>query len=152
MLYDKILDKEEQKIYIVMEVSHHKLFTPPLRPLTSSSQFCGGGDLGRIITSHKRSGKPISENTIWQYFTQLVLALHHCHWPEDREKLAKDSLSAPSVLSDTYGIGDMTLKRRISSSDGAGQVLHRDLKPENSTLPVLLGLWRRSHHHFSISE
>lgn len=34
MLYDKILDKEEQKIYIVMEVSRYVLFISPPPLLT----------------------------------------------------------------------------------------------------------------------
>lgn len=107
-------------------------------PTNAMMQYCGGGDLGRIILSHKRSGKPIPENTIWQYFTQLVLALHHCHWPEDREKLAKDTATGLQLLDG--GIGDATVKRRILSADGAGQVLHRDLKPENSASSTITTL------------
>ncbi|KAJ9095616.1 hypothetical protein QFC21_005487 [Naganishia friedmannii] len=111
MLHDKIIDKDEQKIYIVME-------------------YCGGGDLGKIILSHKRAGKAIAEVLIWQYFAQLVLALHHCHWPEDREKLAKESFTNQTPF-ESYAAADPALKRRTSATDGAGQVLHRDLKPEN---------------------
>ncbi|KAJ9115079.1 hypothetical protein QFC22_005407 [Naganishia vaughanmartiniae] len=111
MLHDKIIDKDEQKIYIVME-------------------YCGGGDLGKIILTHKRNSKAIPEVIIWQYFAQLVLALHHCHWPEDREKLAKESFTNQTPF-ESYAGSDPALKRRVSTADGAGQVLHRDLKPEN---------------------
>ena len=57
--HDRILDKRNAKIYVVME-------------------FCEGGDLSRLIKSLKREG-PLMEDVIWKLFSQLTLALHECH-------------------------------------------------------------------------
>lgn len=58
--HDRVIDKENTKIYIVME-------------------YCQGGDLGQLIKSHKRSGDLIPEELIWRIFSQILLALKACH-------------------------------------------------------------------------
>lgn len=57
--FDRILDKRNAKIYVVMEL-------------------CEGGDLSHLIKSLKRDG-PLLEDVIWKMFTQLTLALYECH-------------------------------------------------------------------------
>lgn len=57
--FDRILDKRNSKIYVVMEL-------------------CEGGDLSHLIRGLKRDG-PMMEDVIWKMFTQLVLALYECH-------------------------------------------------------------------------
>lgn len=103
-LIDKIIDKAQQKLYIVME-------------------YCGGGDLSSIISLAKRQGKSIPETKIWSIFVQLVLALHHCHWPEERGMSSSESDGSLGATARASA----TMKKMV----GAGQVLHRDLKPEN---------------------
>ena len=58
------------------------------------------------------SSQPIPEDTIWNYFSQILLALQHCHFP---------TFKTPSNLK---GAEEVVTKR-------TQQVLHRDLKPEN---------------------
>ncbi|KAG8748079.1 G2-specific serine/threonine protein kinase [Ceratobasidium sp. 428] len=52
--------------------------------------------------------KHIAEDTVWSYFAQILLALHHCHYPNSK------------------GPGDTAQPSRPTQ-----QILHRDLKPEN---------------------
>jgi NIMA (never in mitosis gene a)-related kinase len=99
-----------------------------------SGQYCGGGDLGAIINNARRQrfalrvlsmiplksrplfSRPLPEDQIWNYFVQILLALHHCHFPSART-------NSPDV---SPPIGDPT-----APSSAPKQVLHRDLKPEN---------------------
>lgn len=60
-----------------------------------------------MIRKAQRTNTPIHEDKIWNIFLQITLALHHCHWPEQRAA------------------------GRVRSSTERTQVLHRDLKPEN---------------------
>ncbi|KAG8851083.1 G2-specific serine/threonine protein kinase [Serendipita sp. 405] len=79
-------------------------------------EFCGGGDLAGVITSTKKRGQYIPEDTVWDYFLQTVLALHHCHAPHIKPGTTNELL--PNVV-----------KR--------APILHRDIKPENGGSPCL---------------
>ncbi|WVQ84715.1 hypothetical protein IAT38_006872 [Cryptococcus sp. DSM 104549] len=99
-LIQKIKDPKNERIYIVME-------------------YCTSGDLGSLIRRAQRNNQPLGEDKIWNIFLQIVLALHHCHWPAERPAKA-----APG--------GRMSMAPPGSDGGGARyQVLHRDLKPEN---------------------
>ncbi|KIM30710.1 hypothetical protein M408DRAFT_66054 [Serendipita vermifera MAFF 305830] len=89
--HDRFVDTEQGMLYIVME-------------------YCGGGDLAGVINSTKKRGQHIAEDTVWDYFLQIVLALHHCHSPHIKPGSATEVL--PNVIKRT-------------------PILHRDLKPEN---------------------
>lgn len=54
--YDRIIDKKEGKIYIVME-------------------YCEGGDLATMLKKCRKENDFIAEDVIWKVFTQIVLAL-----------------------------------------------------------------------------
>lgn len=114
MLIDKILDKQEQRLYIVME-------------------YCGGGDLSTTISTARRAAKPIPESQIWNYFLQLTLALHHCHWPEERANSSSVGNTEWQRLAGNDGSPQDEGGRRslAARAMAAGKVLHRDLKPEN---------------------
>lgn len=78
-------------------------------------EYCGGGDLARVIRGLKESGQTAPEHMIWTVFTQLVLALYRCHYnalpPENTNIFSDDgprSVGPPHTF-----------------------VLHRDIKPEN---------------------
>jgi len=81
--------------------------------LTSCYKYCGGGDLAGVINATKKRGQHIAEDTVWDYFLQIVLALHHCHSPHIKPGSPTEVL--PNVI-----------KR--------APILHRDLKPENGML------------------
>ena len=58
--YDRIIDKDNQLIYIVME-------------------YCEGGDLAKLIKQCKRKKNFIPENILWKVIYQMASALHECH-------------------------------------------------------------------------
>ena len=78
-------------------------------------EYCGGGDLSGIIKQALKHNRPVSEDTIWNYFMQILLALQHCHHP-------------PNLTPD------------LDPKERRPQILHRDIKPDNGmslhTLPV----------------
>ncbi|KAF7790749.1 hypothetical protein EIP86_001706 [Pleurotus ostreatoroseus] len=91
--HDRYVDREAGIMYILME-------------------YCGGGDLSGVIKQAQRHGRPIPEDTVWNYFMQLLLALNYCHHPPAHGRKSEGSSS------------DEARDRRV-------QILHRDLKPDN---------------------
>jgi len=73
-------------------------------------EYCGGGDLSSVIKQAAKHNRPIPEETVWNYFMQILLALQHCHHP--------------NALGKNGGVESEANERR-------SQVLHRDLKPDN---------------------
>jgi NIMA (never in mitosis gene a)-related kinase len=63
--YDRYIDKQTLKIYIIME-------------------YCQGGDLQKMIRSYLKRQEYIPEEFIWRIFSQLVSALHMCHKRTDQ--------------------------------------------------------------------
>lgn len=80
-------------------------------------EYCGGGDLSTIIKQATKQNRTLPEDTIWNYFLQILLALHHCHHPN-----AHVGNGASATLTVTFD-ADMNSRRT--------QILHRDLKPDN---------------------
>jgi len=62
--YDRSIDKQQLKIYIIME-------------------YCQGGDLQKVIRQCLKSGQHLSEEFIWRIFAQIVSGLHMCHRRSD---------------------------------------------------------------------
>ncbi|KAF9260853.1 kinase-like protein [Marasmius fiardii PR-910] len=96
--HDRYVDRDAGILYILME-------------------YCGGGDLSTVIKQAQRHGRPIPEDTIWNYFMQILLALQHCHHPNGHGR---------NGSSGTGGFdSDSTQTQRRA------QILHRDIKPDN---------------------
>ncbi|KAF6750277.1 other/NEK protein kinase [Ephemerocybe angulata] len=103
--HDRFVDRDAGILYILME-------------------YCGGGDLSSVIKQASKTSRPISEDTIWNYFMQILLALHHCHHPHGHGRS-----SSGSGVGEDGGVGG-------GGGGGGGvgrrpQILHRDLKPDN---------------------
>lgn len=62
---DRIIDKQNQQIYIVME-------------------YCDEGDLGNILKKKKKLGLSIDEEDVISIFIQLLDALNYCHTRNNR--------------------------------------------------------------------
>lgn len=87
--HDRHVDRDAGILYIIME-------------------YCGGGDLSGVIKQALKHNKPVPEDTIWNYFMQILLALQHCHHPPN---------SSPD----------------LDPRERRPQILHRDIKPDNGT-------------------
>ncbi|KZT22157.1 Pkinase-domain-containing protein [Neolentinus lepideus HHB14362 ss-1] len=92
--HDRHIDRDHGTLYILME-------------------YCGGGDLSTVIKQAVKQNRTIPEDTIWNYFMQILLALHHCHHPNGHGRASSG------------GPGESDGRERRP------QILHRDLKPDN---------------------
>ena len=83
-------------------------------------EYCGNGDLGKVIRRFKEANTRAPEHFVWSIFTQLVTALYRCH----------TGLDPPEVQD--CGLNGTNVKGRKPTSGARMCILHRDLKPENS--------------------
>ncbi|PFH56228.1 hypothetical protein XA68_16858 [Ophiocordyceps unilateralis] len=85
-------------------------------------EYCGNGDLGRVIKDLQHKGQRAQESFVWSIFSQLVMALYRCHYGVDPPEVGANVLGLTqgnaSGVSPKVPAGTMT-------------ILHRDLKPEN---------------------
>ncbi len=106
--HDRILDKPNTKLYIVME-------------------FCAGGDLGKIIERSIRERKNIDEALIWKVFAQSVLALKECHRRKENGEfkpiIHRDIKPANMLLDGNQNLkmGDFGLAKELSSRSKLAQ-------------------------------
>ena len=92
--YDRIIDKESSRIYIVME-------------------FCEQGDMAALVKRCKKSKTFIPEEMAWKILAQMNLALFECHRRKEGKILHRD-LKPGNVLIDAAGnvkLGDFGLSR-----------------------------------------
>jgi NIMA (never in mitosis gene a)-related kinase 2 len=85
-------------------------------------EYCGNGDLGRVIRDLKVKKQLADEEFVWSIFSQIVSALYRCHYGED----------PPPAGGNVMGLGANAKPNR----NGKPMILHRDLKPENSKYPL----------------
>lgn len=82
-------------------------------------EYCGNGDLGRVIRDLKNKNQMCEEEFVWSIFSQIVSALYRCHFGED----------PPAAGRNVMGLGANAKPVRDHRRP---MILHRDLKPENS--------------------
>lgn len=99
--YDRIIDKQNQKIWIVME-------------------YCEGGDLLRLFKKLKKEKELIPEETIWKFFMQIVLAVHEIHRRKEGKILHRDIKPANIFLdsSNNVKLGDFGLSKMMTDESG----------------------------------
>ena len=88
---DRIIDKKNLKLYIVME-------------------YCEKGDLGQLIKRLRKNKTRLPETQIWAILTQLGLALKHCH----HKRVLHRDIKASNVFQDKYNViklGDFGLSK-----------------------------------------
>ena len=96
--YDRIIDKKQSKIYIIME-------------------YCEGGDINQLIKRCKKSNEYIAEDIIWKIFTQVLLAVHAIHNHKEGKILHRDIKPSNIFLDKDNNIklGDFGLSRELST-------------------------------------
>ncbi|KAM6533219.1 G2-specific serine/threonine protein kinase [Fusarium falciforme] len=83
-------------------------------------EYCGNGDLGRVIKDLTMKGQRAQESFVWSIFSQLVMALYRCHY----------GIDPPEVGTNVLGLTQGTAAGPKVPA-GTMTILHRDLKPEN---------------------
>ena len=89
---DRIIDKKNLKLYIVME-------------------YCEKGDLGQLIKRLRKSKTRLPETQIWAILCQLALALKHCH---HHKRVLHRDIKASNVFQDKHNViklGDFGLSK-----------------------------------------
>ncbi|KAI1433560.1 kinase-like protein [Xylaria sp. CBS 124048] len=126
--YLKMSQKEREQLHtefqILSSLRHpnivgyfHREHLKQTQDLHLYMEYCGNGDLGRVIRDLIRTNKFAEEEFVWIVFSQLVTALYRCHYGVDPPEVGNNVLLAPKI------------KPRVPP--GAVTILHRDLKPEN---------------------
>lgn len=87
-------------------------------------EYCGNGDLGRVIKDLSLKGQWAEESFVWSIFSQLTSALYRCHYGTD----------PPDVGTNVLGLTRGTVANAPKIPAGTMTILHRDLKPENGKL------------------
>lgn len=130
--YLKMSAKEREQLHAEFQIlSHlrhpnivgyyHREHLKSTQDLHLYMEYCGNGDLGRVIKSLAAKGERAQESFVWSVFSQLVTALYRCHYGVD----------PPEVGSNVLGLFTTAVRPKVPP--GTMTILHRDLKPENGT-------------------
>ncbi|KAI1755974.1 kinase-like domain-containing protein [Xylaria castorea] len=126
--YLKMSQKEREQLHaefhILSSLRHpnivgyfHREHLKQTQDLHLYMEYCGNGDLGRVIRDLVRADKYAEEEFVWIVFSQLVTALYRCHYGIDPPEVGNNVL--------------VHAKTKPRIPPGAVTILHRDLKPEN---------------------
>ncbi|KAF2970627.1 hypothetical protein GQX73_g2905 [Xylaria multiplex] len=126
--YLKMSQKEREQLHaefhILSSLRHpnivgyfHREHLKQTQDLHLYMEYCGNGDLGRVIRDLTNANKYADEEFVWVVFSQLVTALYRCHYGADPPDVGTAVFSATKI--------------KPRTPPGAFTILHRDLKPEN---------------------
>ncbi|KAI0428267.1 kinase-like domain-containing protein [Xylaria sp. FL1042] len=126
--YLKMSQKEREQLFAEFQILsslrhpnivgyYHREHLKQTQELHLYMEYCGNGDLGRVIRDLTRADKYADEEFVWVVFSQLVTALYRCHYGIDPPDVGNSVLVGPRT------------KPRVPA--GGFTILHRDLKPEN---------------------
>ena len=96
---------------------YHREHIKETQDLHLYMEYCGGGDLSKVITSLAERRELADEAYVWDILSQLVSALYCCHYGSEPPAVPENVMSAPK-----------TMKLRTKDQ---WTILHRDLKPED---------------------
>lgn len=111
---------------------YHREHLKSTQDLHLYMEYCGNGDLGRVIKDLQSKKQLAEEGFVWSMFSQLVTALYRCHYGVD----------PPEVGSNIMGLGNTAHPKQPASNV---MILHRDLKPENGKHEMLLASTLLTH-------
>jgi len=134
--YERVIDKENMKLYIVMEYCDGGDLTSVLKKLRQercvlSCLTVSKGQSDSMLTespvqqlcSHLLLSKYMEEEAAWRIFSQIVLALHACHRHEGGVILHRD-IKPDNILMDSQQnvkLGDFGLSRVLGSKHNFAQ-------------------------------
>jgi serine/threonine-protein kinase Nek2 len=98
--YDRIIDRPNAMLYIVME-------------------HCTGGDLARLIRRCRRERTFVEEEVVWKVMMQLALALADCHKRQDGGTILHRDIKPGNVFLDEGNdvkLGDFGLSRVLGEN------------------------------------
>ncbi|KAL1840847.1 hypothetical protein VTJ49DRAFT_7690 [Mycothermus thermophilus] len=127
--YLKMSQKEREQLHAEFQILstlrhpnivgyYHREHLKATQDLHLYMEYCGNGDLGRVIRNLAEKNQYAEESFVWSIFAQLVTALYRCHYGVDPPEVGKSVLGLGSTAKPKPPPGGMT-------------ILHRDLKPEN---------------------
>jgi serine/threonine protein kinase len=95
--YDRIVDRKEATVYIIME-------------------HCSGGDVGAKLRKNKKSKEYITEDIVWKIFSQVMSALAECHNRKGGKVLHRDIKPANIFIDaqNSIKVGDFGLSRQMN--------------------------------------
>ncbi|OLN96602.1 G2-specific protein kinase nim-1 [Colletotrichum chlorophyti] len=128
--YLKMSQKEREQLHAEFQILstlrhqnivgyYHREHLKSTQDLHLYMEYCGNGDLGRVIRDLAVKGQRAQESFVWSIFSQLVTALYRCHY----------GIDPPEVGSNVLGLFSTASKPK--PPPGTMTILHRDLKPEN---------------------
>ncbi|KAK0633131.1 kinase-like domain-containing protein [Immersiella caudata] len=127
--YLKMSQKEREQLHAEFQILstlrhpnivgyYHREHLKATQDLHLYMEYCGNGDLGRVIRDLAQKNQYAEESFVWSIFSQLVTALYRCHYGVDPPEVGKTVLGLGTTAKPQAPKGGMT-------------ILHRDLKPEN---------------------
>ncbi|KAI9172334.1 NEK kinase [Paramyrothecium foliicola] len=130
--YQRMSQKEREQLHAEFQIlSHlrhpnivayyHREHLKLSQDLHLYMEYCGNGDLGRVIKDLQLKGQRAQESFVWSIFSQLVSALYRCHYGVD----------PPEVGANVLGLTQGNASGGVKAPAGTMTILHRDLKPEN---------------------
>ncbi|KAI8961815.1 kinase-like protein [Daldinia sp. FL1419] len=127
--YLKMSQKEREQLHAEFQILstlrhpnivgyYHREHLKQSQDLYLYMEYCGNGDLGRVIKGLINRKEYAEEQFVWEIFSQLITALYRCHYGVDPPRVSKNIL-------------EIVTMGKTKAPRGAVTILHRDLKPEN---------------------
>ncbi|KAL8763172.1 MAG: hypothetical protein Q9184_000975 [Pyrenodesmia sp. 2 TL-2023] len=130
--YIKMGQKEREQLHaefsILSSLRHpnivayyHRHHLKDTQDLHLYMEYCGGGDLSKVIKTLTAKNQYAEEAFVWSMFSQLATALYRCHY----------GVNPPEAGTHVFGLtGEVKPPGGLRGKNQV-MILHRDLKPDN---------------------